>query len=187
MARALRDQGFRVAMVDSNWSNITAARKVGCMAHYGDILAEGLLYDMPFDGIGRLLAVTPNDEVNALAALHFVDIFGSSEVFQLTPARQSRNARTDPPRHLQGRYLFHEKATFDYIQERFRSGAVVKTTTITSEFTYEDFRKLYTDSMIPLFIIDESGRLRVCADEDELEPKPGQRLIALVDDNDAHR
>ena len=80
IASILKAEGYHVVLVDSNWANVTAARKAGLSAYYANVLSEELLYDIQLDDIGRLLALTPNDEVNSLAALHFVDIFGRSEV-----------------------------------------------------------------------------------------------------------
>ena len=182
LALMLKEEGFAVVMVDSNWGNITRARSKGINAFYGNILSENLFYDLPLDGIGKLLAVTPNDEVNSLAALHFEDVFGSSEVYQLPPRAIKNNGDDDKfPKHLRGRYLFDEEADFRYIVSRFQSGAIVKKTPITEEFDLEDFNAKYNYSAIPMFIIRESGRLQVVTAQDTPVSKAGQTLISLVD------
>ena len=43
-------------------------------------------------GIGRLFALTPNDEVNTLCAGHYVHLFGRGEVYQ-TATRSEETAR----------------------------------------------------------------------------------------------
>jgi NhaP-type Na+/H+ or K+/H+ antiporter len=140
MARVLREEGFAVALVDSNWSNIADARSAGCRAYYDNILSESLLAEIQLDGIGRLLALTPNDEVNSLAALRFADILGRSEVYQLPPLSKRSESRDHlMPLHLRGRHLFSGEATFEHLQTRFDSGAVVKKTSITEEFPYSKF------------------------------------------------
>jgi NhaP-type Na+/H+ or K+/H+ antiporter len=185
IGRVLKDEGFEVAVIDSNWSNITEARRDGCRSYYGSLLAEDMLNRLQLPGIGKFLALTPNEEVNSLAALHFVDIFGRSEVFQLPRPSVDRDAgnkkRTAMPAHLRGRYLFNEEATYDYITSRFRAGAIVKRTPLTDEFDYGDYRDMYGPSAIPLFIITDDGDLRVVTVEDEPNPKPGQTLISIVD------
>jgi NhaP-type Na+/H+ or K+/H+ antiporter len=183
MARLLRDEGFRIVLVDSNWSHVAQARKVGCSAHYSNILSEHLLYDLSLDGVGRLLALTPNDEVNSLAVLHFADIFSSSEVYQLPPmAKSYSQQRSQMPRHLQGRYLFSPEANFGYFVEQIAAGAVIKKTPITDEFTYEDYREIYGKTALPLFIINESGNLEICTAADGPMPKSGDKLIGLVNE-----
>jgi NhaP-type Na+/H+ or K+/H+ antiporter len=182
IAEVLKKEGIEVALVDSNWENITEARSAGCRAQYASILAENLLYDLPLDGIGRLIALTPNDEVNSLAALHFVDIFGRSEVYQLPPAGDRDNSRQAVmPLHLRGRFLFDQRADYAYLTARFRAGAVVKKTPLTEEFDFAAFKEMYGEEALPIFVIVESGELRVCTAANPPAPGPGQVLISIVD------
>jgi len=182
LARILKDEGFAVALVDSNWENITRSRSDGCRAQYASILSENLHFDLSLEGIGRLFALTPNDEVNSLAALHFLDIFGRSEVYQLPPAKAGGNGRKSKmPRHLHGRYLFAEHATFEYLDKRFHEGAVIKRTTITEEFDYEAFKDMYGDTALPLVSISEAGKLSIYTTESPPSPEPGRILISIVD------
>jgi hypothetical protein len=181
MALVLQDAGFRVVMVDSNWDNIAGARKAGLRVYYSSILSENLLGDLQLDGIGRLLAVTPNDEVNSLAALHFVDVFGRSDVYQLVRSDANRKGRqSDMPSHLSGRSLFRGDASFEYLSYRFRSGAVVKKTGLTEEFDFAAFRRRYSSALL-LFVVTESGSLSICSAADPPSPSPGQTVIAVVD------
>ncbi|NIP44772.1 MAG: hypothetical protein GWN61_26340 [candidate division Zixibacteria bacterium] len=182
IAEMLHNQDFNVIMVDSNWNNIKAARKKGLRSYYSDILSENLMSDIDLDGIGRLLGMTPNDEVNSLAALHFEDAFDKQEVYQLPPQGKLDSAqKADYPKHLRGRFLFSEDATYQYLTSRFFTGAIVKKTPITEEFDIDSFNAMYNYSALPLFVIHESGKLMVCTAEDEIEFKPGQILISVVD------
>ena len=181
MAKILKDNGFEVAMVDSNWENITEARRTGLTGYHGSVLGEEMMYNLQLDGIGRLLAVTPNDEVNSLAALHFVDVFGSSEVYQLPPAKErKKDKREQLPEHLRGRFLFDEEADWRYMTNRFRDGAVIKKNSITKEFDFEACKAKYGTSALPVFLINESGKLTVGTVQDPLSPKPGQAIISIV-------
>jgi len=183
IGRVLRDQGFVVTMVDSNWSNVTEARRSGCQAYYDSILSDTFLTDVQLDGIGRLLAMTPNDEVNALAALRFSGIFGRSQIYQLVPLTK-KNGRLEQlmPRHLRGRYLFSEKSTYSYFQNRMIANAVVKRTTLTDEYPYTKFRDTYGENSLLLFVITQGRTLEVCTLENDVEPEPGDTIIALVDE-----
>lgn len=181
LAAKLKDEGFQVVLVDTNWANISSARSKGLRAYYANILSENLFYDLQLDGIGRLMAMTPNDEVNSLAALHFNDIFEKSELYQLYPSgKNRRNQRSKIPKHLRGRFLFDNKVDYNYLEARFRDGAIVKKTTITEEFSFEDFKARYGENVLPLFAIRE-GRLKVFTDEEEPEPRPDEILISLVE------
>lgn len=186
IATLLQEQGFPVVLVDTNWSNITAAHSEGLVAYYADILSENLLHDIHLDGIGRILAMTPNDEVNALSALHFVDIFGRSEVYQLSPVKKSSaERRAFVPQHLRGRYLFDEAATYSSLTGRFRAGAGVKKSHLSEEYGYEQFKEQYGDAALPLFVITNAKKIQVCSADGPPEPKAGDILISIVDNPDA--
>lgn len=182
VAGALSKAGLPVAMIDSNWANVTEARNAGLNAHYANALSEDTSVDIPMDGIGRFLAMTPNDEVNTLSVLHFVDLFGRAEVYQLAPVSGgAAAARSNLPLHLRGRYLFDKEATFGHISTLLQRGAVVKTTPITEEFNFEAFRSIYGSSALPLFIVTETGSLQVCTVNQPAQPEAGDLLISMVE------
>jgi hypothetical protein len=179
----IRDSGFRVALVDSNWENITKARSQGLTAYYGNVLSEDLMFDLQLDGVGKLFAMTPNHEVNSLAALHFVDLFGRSQVYQLPiePTATSETRQTALPMHLQGRYLFGKETTYEYLQTRFRQGSIFKKNKMTEEFGYEAFRQKYGPDAITVALITETGELQISTAVNSLSPKVGQTIISVVD------
>ncbi|MCP5111125.1 MAG: hypothetical protein GY953_09845, partial [bacterium] len=127
MATALKKEGFQVALADSNWDNVTRSRLAGLPTHFGGILSEPVLDGIDLYGIGRLLALTSNDEANSLATLHFGSIFERSEVYQITPeAGVEATRKLVSPAYLSGRFLFGEKVTYDYMAARYRAGDVLK-------------------------------------------------------------
>jgi len=184
LAQLLADSGVPVLLADSNWGNVSAARKAGLPAFYGNVLTEGALDEIEFrlDGIGYFLALTPNDEVNTLAAIHFRELFDRSRMFQLPPQESEQDRRRRGiPKHLHGRYLFHRDATYAAITNRTEAGAVIKRTRITKEFDAEAFRDHYGETALPLFVVKESGEVTLTTAGTAFEPKPGQTLISLVD------
>jgi len=182
VAHVVENQGLRVVLVDSNWTNVTTARRDGLTAYYLDILDEGVEDEIDLYGIGRLLSLTPNDEVNALAALHFGDLFGRANVFQLPLGdHPSGKRRESIPEHLRGRWVFRQDATHEFIRARVQAGATIKRTNLTEEFTYQDFVERYGESAIPLFII-RGGDVSIMTVANPPTPKAGQTLISLVDD-----
>jgi len=186
MAIAIKEAGVNVMMVDTNSRNITAARMNGLPTCLANISSQYVLEEIDFSGIGRLMAMTPNDEVNSLAAGEFIELFGRAEVYQL-PSRaiedqrqQKMSAERMSPQRT-GRLLFNREAGFMRLAERFRAGAVVKKTTLSEEFTYDDFRRRHGASALLLFTLSESGRLRINTVSDPLNPQPGQTVFALID------
>ncbi len=160
---------------------MAAANLAGLPARYGAVLSEKVLDEIDLYGINRLLAVTSNDDANSLAALHFAEIFGRAEVYQLSPGNgDSAGRKSTLPEHLAGRFLFGEAVTHDHLSRMFEAGATVKATRITEQFDYAAFREMYGDSAVPLFVISEDGALSVVTAENSARPRAGQTLFSLV-------
>jgi hypothetical protein len=179
----LQHEGYRVLLVDTNWEHVAAARMAGLRATYLNILSEQALYELELGGIGRLLAVTPNHEVNSLANVHFSDIFERSEQYQLAAGSTDDTPRKKVAHALLGRTLFRSDATYYSLAGRLAAGATIKKTTLTEAFDYNAFRDRYGESAVPLFVIPSAGKLTVVTARDAPEPQPGQTLISLVDSN----
>ena len=85
VAKAVYNQGIPVLLVDTNPQQISRARMDGLPTALGNVLSETVGERLDLSGIGRLFAVTPNDEINSLAAIEYAHIFGRSEIYQLAP------------------------------------------------------------------------------------------------------
>jgi hypothetical protein len=181
VAQVLDKLGFQVLMVDTNEGNVAAARMAGLPTSNASILSEFVREEVELGGIGRLLAVTHNDEVNTLAALEFADHFGRSNVYQLPPQKHESARREPGVPHLRGRFLFAKDAQHDRLAGRIAEGHVVKATRLTEEFDYDAFRNLYGETALILFIIEAGGRLEIRTAQSDATPKPGQTLVCLVE------
>ena len=182
LALALKAAGLRVLVVDANPSHIARARMDGLKVYLGNVLADNADEELDLQGIGRLFALTPNDEVNALCAIHYRHLFGSGEVYQLAPAKEIIRGTEPVPTHMRGRLLFGEEVQHDVLARRFRRGAVMKTTPLTEQFDFDAWRSHYGEDAIPLMTIDQSGAVTVATVTRPLQPQSGQTLIALVDE-----
>lgn len=183
LALAIQSAGFKVRLVDVNRSNVTAARLTGLDAVHGNILSEYVESDLDLSGIGRLLAVTHNDEANALACIHFEDEFGSQGVYQLAPHLSDREKDAPNLPNL-GRLLFARSATWEAVMHRIESGATVKITQFTEKFTLDDFQRIYgVDALILLAF--RNKEVLVSTVEEPVIPQPGWSLISIVTEPDA--
>ncbi|MDD3527956.1 MAG: NAD-binding protein, partial [Bacteroidales bacterium] len=181
IAKAVKKEGFKVVVVDTNRSDIAKARLAGITTVYGSVLSENVVEDIPLSGIGKLFALTSNDEVNSLAVVLFNSIFDSHELYQLIPVKTEKGKEQDfSPKHLRGRFLFGEGINFAHLRKLFFAGATIKSTKITKDFTYKDFLAKYNDSAIPMFIVTESKELTVISTDTEAKPKIGSTIIAMV-------
>ncbi len=177
IASLLHAHGVRTLLVDRNREHVLAARMDGLPAVAGDILAEETLDALDLGGIGRLLALTPNDGVNALACRHLAPLLGRSNVYQLP----GRGREHEPlPAHLRGRRLFRDDASFGELSRRFARGDVLKATPLTDQFDFEAFRSRYGDDALVLFVLDDDGKVHIATADARPQPQSGQTLIALV-------
>lgn len=183
IGKALKNEGIPVLVIDRNWGNISAARMEGLTTYHGDVLSEHALYETDLSEMGKLLALTANDEVNSLAALHFSERFGTTAVFQLAVAgtTSEKSDAKEPASHLRGQILFSKDIGYDALARRVVEGATVKATKISDKFTFDSFRDEYGESATPLFIATERGKLRIITAGMEVNPQPGDKIIALVD------
>lgn len=179
LAKAVHDSGFPVVVVDSNWANISWSRGMGLKTYYGNVLSHDMLGEIDLVGIGSVMALTPNDEINSLAGLHFADLFNRADIYQLDEEGTSTEGKT--PGRLRGRTLFSEGSSCLELQRRLTMGAVIKKTPITEEFTAEDFRALYGPNALPLLIIRDKKTLTLVTADKEPAPQAGTEIIALVD------
>jgi NhaP-type Na+/H+ or K+/H+ antiporter len=182
MAKALHEQGVNVALADSRRVNVAAARMEGLPAYFGGILSQEVLDSVNLHGIGKLAAVTSNAEANSLAAVHFTEVFGRKDVYQLSVEKDDARRGIEPI-HLQGRGLFSAKATFELLEKLFQAGAEIKTSRMTEKFDMAAFRARYGDDALPLFILarkDDEVDVMVVTAGQAVRPRPGQILISAI-------
>ena len=181
MAQALSSLGVSVLLVDANARNVRQAKAKGLPAQRLNVLAEGAKDNLDLSTIGRLLALTPNDEVNSLASLHFGEIFESDAVYQLSARSDAKGAVGEIPRDLRGRPLFGGLTTFSDLADRFEAGATIEVVPLTESQTLSALRADYED-LTPLFAV-RGEKVFVFADSmTEFQTAPGDHLIALFDE-----
>ena len=97
----------------------------GLPTKLGNVLSERLVEELDLGGIGRMLALTRNDEVNSLAAIHLRPLFGRSNCYQLVPRQQQQEVEAASTT-VRARTLFGPSDRATYLDQRFAAGAVVK-------------------------------------------------------------
>jgi NhaP-type Na+/H+ or K+/H+ antiporter len=179
MAATLQNEGFTVLLIDSDWANISAARQAGLRTFFGSILAEHTLSEIEFGDLGHLLALTENDEVNSLACLRFIEIFGRRGVFQLAFTKAVQGRREAVSIDQRGRLLFGEGLSYLQLVERFGGDPVVKATHLTKEFDYAGFVKLHGENVVPLLLVNQARVVIPFTVGDPPQPIPGDTVISV--------
>jgi NhaP-type Na+/H+ or K+/H+ antiporter len=181
IAQVLQDESISVVAVDTNHQQATSARMAGIPVHYASIGSEYVREEIDLSDVGRLLAMTPNDEVNTLAVMEFVEQFGQAEVYQLAAAEPEHERRDRVAAYRRGRTLFRRDATFQMLTDRHAAGAVVKKTQLSGNFSLKSFLEHHGPSAVVLFLVDSAGKLVVKTSDDVATTKSYPKVIALVD------
>jgi NhaP-type Na+/H+ or K+/H+ antiporter len=184
---ALKNEGFKVLVADDNWSHIKVARMAGLDTFYASMLSQYARDEIELGGIGRLVALTSDDEFNSLAILQFANIFGRANVYQLPSESEDKGHKEATSDHLRGRLLFDSGITYSYLSKRFSAGAVIKTTNLTEDFDFDSFKTHYGEAAVPLFLVDQNGNLSVFTTDNPPKPQSGQKLISLINPADKNQ
>lgn len=179
-ASELQRAGLPVLLVDTNYNKISQSKIAGLNAICGNILNEHVREEIDLAGIGQMMAMTPNDEVNSLAVKECRPMFERANVYQLTFNHQNQHHRRGLTKNLMGRELFGTGLTYSHIKELHAVGAKFKTTSLTETFTFEDFLKRYQDGAHLLCVLKDDESLEVNTVDSKLTPSSGQTIIALV-------
>lgn len=188
IAQVLRDHGISVVLVDSNRANVIASRMQGLYARYGSAMGEDVLDELEVSEVGRLLALTPNDEANALASLHFSEVFGRASVYQLPAHRKPTAGDAEPlPPRLQGRPLFSPEATFANLDNRFHRGAKLHARRVPEDLGMRELLEEHGENPLPLFVIRTDGTLDVLTADRPVSAGAGDVVVLLSGDEGSPR
>ncbi|MEQ9363500.1 MAG: hypothetical protein RIF32_04615, partial [Leptospirales bacterium] len=144
----------------------------------GSVLEEETVAHIDLDGIGRLFALTTNDEINSLAALKLSRDFGRNRVYQISPYQDPKHSTV--ARELRGRALFDRALTFSRFAELFALGWRIRTTRITKEFSYSMLLEQQKNLIYPLLFLSDDGSVVVKVATEKYEARAGQYVISLA-------
>lgn len=179
IAQFLKGEDLAVMLADTNWSNVAAARLEGVPAYYGSLVSDRTDDEIRLSGIGRLLALTSNDEANALSSLKYARSFGSQHVFQLAPDT-SGTGRNSMSTEQRGRLAFGPDVDYQRLESLFDRGAILKRTPLSKRMGIDELRRRSQedDDQVPLFVI-YNGSVRLLPEEGPL-PEGDSELVSLV-------
>lgn len=166
LARALKEEGAEVLLIDRNADRVRAAGQAGLEAVSEDVFSDEVLDQVEERGLGRLLALTPNQEANSLAVEHFRYVMNPGETYQLVPPEKSKLREGH---HLVGRFLFEQGMDFNRLEAAFWGKTI-------SRIHPEASRA----GCSPLFWSDGKGGIEFSTTDHEGLPGPGKTLFALV-------
>ena len=182
-AKILQEQKIDIMIIDTNSENVNQAQNDGLKAKQLNILTENSEEEVDLSSMGRLFAMTPNHEVNSIAAIRFASILGKNKVYQLSSEEKRSYRKKELSSDIRGRILFSSGMTYDFIQKKLNNGAILGYRSITAEDVkmQDSPDRLPQDLVVPLAIVTSGGMLRTFAADNAPKYKEGDILIYLDD------
>jgi NhaP-type Na+/H+ or K+/H+ antiporter len=180
LAHALQRAGLPVLVVDTNVGLVKTARNEGLPVYHGSVLSDQADEELELPGIGQLLALTANDEVNALSARHYVHLFGRQNLYQLSPASHARAGASGLSSEVRARVFGGDEFTYEVLDARIGEGARFSSTTLSDQFGSNEWREEHGEDAVPFMLVTRTGAVTVASPDRDLDPKPGDTLIGLT-------
>ena len=186
VAEELVENGFHVLLADQDWSEVSDAKLQGLRAYWGNPVSEHAERHLNLIGIGHLLAITPNIELNALAAHYYRLEFEPNRIFMIRNNKPGRgHAGEKGEFKFGGHFLFDRDLTFQKFDQQLQAGAEIRKTRLTDEFSFADYQQRHRGERWPLFAIDGHKSAHVFSQDVDFTPKQGWAILALTQSSPA--
>lgn len=181
---SLKSAGVRVILVDRSAQHVKEARQNGLKTFYGHVTSAHAENHLDLTGIGRVIAVSRNQDLNSLAALHFRNEFGIANIYLVNQSAEA----ADEPGEVSGdlvafQFLFSPEHTYQHLSNSLRAGARIGLFEVG-----EDDSGQLASALLPnaqyLFAINTDGRTFVYTADDAPSIDVGWKLLYLSERSD---
>tara|TARA_R110002050_G_scaffold1244_2_gene8487 strand:- start:12169 stop:13998 length:1830 start_codon:yes stop_codon:yes gene_type:complete len=187
IAKALNDNGYRTRLTDTSWTNAKSSRMAGLDTYYGNAVSDHADRHLDLVGLGQVLTLTPQKELNALAGLRYRSEFGSNHVYTLSTEVEKEKDGTEQESRTKAtngyHVLFGSEITFSKLASLIAQGAKAKRTKLSESFDYEAYKEQYGKRATPLFAINNKKRLYFFTATDSVVPEQGWTIVSLVQED----
>lgn len=186
IGRALNEHKIPVYLADPAWENYKLARVAGLSCYYGSPHSEHAERYLPQHEIRYVLALSPSRQQNALGIQHFAHLYGEEKVYSLPPGDMEKKKNRDSATFRSRQVLFGKEITYSHLRNLIENGGKVKATKLADAFTWQDFLKTNAEA-IPLFVVDDTGLIRIISADNHYEPVSGQIILSLSPPKESSR
>ena len=153
----------------------------GLPVFYGNPISAHADRNLDLIGVGSLLALSPQDDLNVLASLRYRGEFGFNAIYTLPKGGEKNNdAKHRSAAQHRGHILFGEQISYQKLASLLSKGAEIRSTPLTENFDYAAYREQHGKNAIPLFALDQKERLRVFVVGNTLKPVAGWVILSLI-------
>ncbi|MFV0278803.1 MAG: cation:proton antiporter, partial [Parahaliea sp.] len=184
VAMALKEHDFRCVLADSSREDIRIARMAGLETYYGNPVSEHAEIHLDLAGVGGLLAVSRQRYINVIAAIHYRQDFGPRRIYLLvSDAGRRQSEKHQVTQGYRGSRLFGTEVTYGEVTRRINAGWEIRSTRLTEEFGWTQYRARYGENCVPLFVIDGKRWVTPFTTDEELVPTAGCVVLSLLPAN----
>ncbi|ALM52254.1 cation:proton antiporter [Halomonas huangheensis] len=182
LAEAIQSTGRPVMIADRNWKRIRSVRGHDIPCYFGEILSEEAELDIEMNQFDSVVALTDNDDYNALVCVNYGPEFGRHRVFQFAPSRGDIGDSAHKAPETLGGYYFGNGLDYDTAIERINAGWCLRLTRLSKSYTFEDYRRDNPEARV-ISAYSEGGNVRVMTRDTRFEADSDETLLALVPDD----
>lgn len=157
LAKYLKSQGIPVLLADTARSNLAEVKEMNIPVFEGSILREEALEWIDLASIGRLFALTSNNEINMLACKRFRKELGEENIYRLVTKRESELKNIEMPKNL----LFKGKTDFINFIQRIRKDPEILEKKFSNESEFREYWGKNKEQIIPMFVKTPDKKIRV--------------------------
>ena len=154
----------------------------GLPVFYGSPVSGYAERHLDLIGLGHLLALSHRPGLNELACVRFRYEFGRRAVYTVPQHSEKMHSKHQISGEAGGRILWSGRLSVDDLMERVSADVVVRSTTMTPNFGFDDYRDRYPDALI-LFMTDPAGRLHFPVGVEDMPVRSGWTVTAFVRDD----
>lgn len=181
LAVELQKNDVPVCIADTNWDLIRQCRMDNIPVYFGNPASEHADRHLELAPYGNMLVLSPYQQLNPIVAMHFNYVMGKDKVKGLKLKEMS-----DRPSHQQNKEfvdsfdLFDESVTFGKVAGYIAKGAVIKSTTLSEAYSFEDYLKTYNERCVMLIAIEPNGRVHIDTSQSPITPLQNWKVLSLI-------
>lgn len=181
IALALKEHGFAVQLADPNYDDASEAHRAGLPTYHGNPISEHADRRLDLVGLGNMLGLSRNRQLNLAAAMRYRSEFGDDAIYTVqTSAEKSAEEKDKVAGERRGGVLFGEDVTIEKLSSLVAQGAEIRSTPLAADLDFETWRTRYGRKALPLFALTPRGQLRIFVAGAEPSPSEGWTVVSLV-------
>lgn len=179
-AKQLQNLNVPVLVADASWKKLKLARAEGIPFFHGEILSEQTEFSLNMTPYEYLIVATEYDSYNTLVCTSFMPQFGRENIYQLRFQQDVGDELKEIHPTIGGHMLFEHTETWESLVSRLEEGFVLKNTTITEQYSYEEYMRNQDYEAIRLMVLKASGQLHFYTNDQKMNIEAGDTIMSLA-------